>query len=444
MQKINLSNNNPFEERKKAFLQTKLAEKLAEKYKSKPYEEENKSTYEAALYAAYAFQLASIVTASTFVFASIHQKTATLPYSIALSVVLALAVLVLIEYLQATHAPKFFEQLFFRGFNGAVARRLSFLIFLSGFSLFCSYSGGFDFAEKVAEQKPQYVAPTLENIAEIENRYKAQIADAKAAAKEYKERRLYRGKLSISDGNKWRKLLAVATDKEAEMNDVIHKTTSRNNLTLVKSKDEYKQTLADYQSEISSNGGGLSSFAIIAQVGFFLCIWYRERFEYQTAIQYAEPTDDNAPEPNDPSGKPHGKKRIINNLTESDLETLFEQLNGSKDPQQNRAKPNAKMRVLRNAENPQSYLTNSGKAEKQTIYKDIAVEHFSEQKGKIIMVNLSTVKSNKSAWKSHLKKAKESNRSQNRVNELIAKVEYWQGLENEIYSLAENRKKEIV
>ena len=138
MQKINLSNNNPFEERKKAFLQTKLAEKLAEKYKSKPYEEENKSTYEAALYAAYAFQLASIVTASTFVFASIHQKTATLPYSIALSVVLALAVLVLIEYLQATHAPKFFEQLFFRGFNGAVARRLSFLIFLSGFSLFCS------------------------------------------------------------------------------------------------------------------------------------------------------------------------------------------------------------------------------------------------------------------------------------------------------------------
>lgn len=133
---INLNQKNPFEEKKQAFQKSKLAQKLAKKYAPIPYEDQNKSLYGAALIVGYLCQLSSIITASTFVFAAVLSKINNLPYPFLISGAVALITLILIEYLQAVQAPKFFEIILHKGFSAKVARRGLFLLCLSAASLF--------------------------------------------------------------------------------------------------------------------------------------------------------------------------------------------------------------------------------------------------------------------------------------------------------------------
>lgn len=285
--KIKLFKENPFDLGREQFDKLELAEKLAKKYEPKPYEEENRELYVIAGGVSYFCNAASIVTASTFVFAAVLAKLNKLPYAFLIAAVIALAVLVCVEHLQRKQAPKFFEQAMLKGFTFSVGRRGLFLLLLSAFSLFCSYFGGFDFAATVAKDEPEMIAPVQLSEAEITSRYDKQIADAKAAAREYRTRRLYKGKLSIADGNKWRNLLAVATNKEKEMNAALVETQRLNQSNRVQAKAEHTQALAQHAAKIQDNGGGLSTFAIFAQALFFLCVWYREKYEFETAKQYA-------------------------------------------------------------------------------------------------------------------------------------------------------------
>ena len=460
MHNIKLNQQDPFEEKKKAFQKSKLAEKLSKKYTPTAYEDANKPLYNTAQIVGYICQLSSIITASTFVFAAVYAKISNLPFPYLIAGAVALVALVLIEYLQANQAPKFFEQILLRGFSGKVARRGLFLLALSGVSLFFSYSGGFDFAQTVAASAPAYTAPvnlspTVIDIEEITKRYDGQIKNAQTVAAEYKVSRIWKGRLSIADANKHRKLLAIATAKESAMNEEIKAAKAsnekeraniltENNRRSQVAKMEHSEAVQVHESKISDNGGGLSSCAIIMQALFFLCVWYCEKYEYEVAVEMADDIDE-TPSDKDPSGGGGGKRKHLDTLTNEEIEMLLHKAQiGANDSFLNNSKPDAKMRVLKNDKLIQSYLSNDTKRETQTVYKDIEVEHFSEQKQAIQMVNLAAVKRNKSAWKSHLKKALETNKPESRIEDLKGKIDYWQGLENEIYQLSLEREKAII
>ena len=207
---------------------------------------------------------------------------------------MAAAVLFVIEFLLRKETPKLSQTILLHGFSVNIWRRAFFVLTLTAVGVISSYLGGFDTAAAVAENPPIYSSsPTLSasiiDTKEIQKRYASQIADAKTAAAEYKTRRLWKGRLSIADGNKYRKLLAIANSKENEMNAEVKTAmatnTSQQESTLIennKRKDEAKishsEKMTAYENRINDNGGGLARLSVIAQFIFFCCLFYRSHY----------------------------------------------------------------------------------------------------------------------------------------------------------------------
>ena len=81
MKKISINVSNEFDERSKAFFDSKLAERLSQKYGEKPYEERFKIIFYISLVVSYLCNGISVLTASSFVFAYIYSILYALPLS---------------------------------------------------------------------------------------------------------------------------------------------------------------------------------------------------------------------------------------------------------------------------------------------------------------------------------------------------------------------------
>ena len=261
---------------------------------------------------------------------------------------------------------------------------------------------------------------------------------------------MWKNRLSIADGNKYRKLLAVATDRETDMNAEIKTATQSNTneraiLLLENKKREnaaiaaHDAAMSEYENRINDNGGGLARLSVIAQFIFFCCLFYRSHYLIETAKQYSSPNDNN--EPNGGKGKntndyrSHDFEEILNNRKESNNEYLNQ----------------AKMRVLPSGKSPQSHLTSQATHTRQThkrntqkffVPTDLSIAHTDRQTGKVKRLNISQVRANISANKTRLRRAKETG-TEKQIENIKLILEYWWGKENELVKAAANLEQEF-
>ena len=462
---INLNSENPFDKARQAFKKaappaksyaehkanfekSALGKEVAKAFTPLPYEQENKGLYHTAGFVSYACQIVSVSAAASFVFAFILSRINTLPGAWYVAFAISAAALFVIEFLLRKETPKLSRTILLSGFSANIWRRTLFVLVLTAAGITSSYLGGFDTAAAVAETPPAFIAPTplsatFIDTKQIEERYATQIADAKAAAAEYKTRRLWKNRLSIADGNKYRKLLAVATNKEAELNAEIQaaiasNATQRENTSIENSKREkaaqsaHNEAVSIYENRINDNGGGLARLSVFAQLIFFCCLFYRSHYLIETAKQYTSPTTDDNPD---------GDKRTKTDRYEPDD---FEEILSNRNERNGSFLNRAKMRVLPRNQSAQTHLTinatrtrQSDTQRTQTVFvpTDLCIEHTDRQTGKIKRLNISQVRANISANKTRLRKAKETGSGKQIENiELI--LGYWWKREEELIEAA--------
>lgn len=283
---IELPTSNTFEEKSKEFYQSKLAQRLKKKFEPKPFEENYKTVYLIALITSYCCNTFSILTASTFTFSYLYSIFVKLPYPVLWAVIFSGIVLILIEALQRIITPKLFKNSLQFGFKISSLVKVAIILSLSGLSIFFSYNGGFDVVEKLTNP-PTYTKPDLQNIEQIRKEYKSLIADAGTDAKDYRDRKLYLGRLSDKHAKAYRELLEKKSTLQTKMLDKINLVETQNAKTLANAKSEHTTALEGYRSSVSVKGGGLALFTIVAQLLFFVSIFFMEFFDYKTASQYA-------------------------------------------------------------------------------------------------------------------------------------------------------------
>ena len=282
MKNIHINQQNEFDERSKAFFESKQAERLAQKYREKSYEERFRPVYYIALVVSYLCNGISIVTASSFVFAYVYSILNALPYPIAISFVFTGFVLVTIEVLQRILAPRFFQSwLQYSKKSLSIA-----LLVLSALSVTLSYMGSPDFISLISNE-PVYQEPTLSNIAETKNDYKEQITQAKEEAEEYKNRKLWHSRLSDKHAAVYKGMLANVSTLREKMNNKVDESEKTNRDLLQQAKQDFEQEKQGYNNRIESKGAGLGIVAVLAQLFFYLSIWYIEYYDFRVATQYA-------------------------------------------------------------------------------------------------------------------------------------------------------------
>lgn len=319
---IPLPSENIYEEKSQEFFNSKLAKRLQDKYTPKPFEETYKPVYLIALIASYCCNLFSILTASTFVLSYLLSIFIEVPYPMVWAILFTGIVLIGIEALQRMLAPEFFKNLLQYGFRVSSLVMVTIIVTLSGASVFFSYSGGFDVVGKLLSP-PIYQAPTLLDVEGIKEEYKTLIAEAGNDAESYKASKLYLGRLSDIHAKAYKQFLDKKASLQSLMITKIDKAEGKNEALLSDTKEKHEEALRIHEASLQVKGGGLASFAIIAQILFFISIFFIEFFDYKTASQYAlmgNPSD-SAKKPKRilPSNTPEAIKKPVPEVIKSPL-----------------------------------------------------------------------------------------------------------------------------
>lgn len=289
MQKIEISRTNVFDERANEFANSKLAHRLQEKYKAKPYEERRKVLYTLSQVGSWICNGLAVVASASFVFGfcySLLAKVEFVPYPTAVAVLLALGSLVFIEGLKRATVPDLFKDVFQYGFKGAYFVRVFAIVALVGISTFFSFKGGHEFVELVMHP-PTYAEPVEKTADAIRERYKSKVSDAKKTAETYRQSKLWHGRLSDDNATEYKRLLDNVAKLENEENSEIQALQAENRETKRLARVDFEAGQKEYESKLQKRGAGFAGFSIFGEILFILFVWFMERYDYKTATQYA-------------------------------------------------------------------------------------------------------------------------------------------------------------
>ena len=289
MQKIEISRTNVFEERANEFANSKLAHRLQDKYKARPYEERRKVLFVLSQVGGWICNGLAVVASASFVFGfcySLLAKVEFLPYPTAFAVLLTLGGLVFVEGLKRATVPDLFKDVFQYGFKGAYFVRVFAVVFLVGVSTFFSFKGGHEFVELVMHP-PTYAEPTEKTADAIRERYKTKISDAKKTAETYRQAKLWHGRLSDDNATEYKRLLDNAAKLENEENAEIQALQAENREAKRLARVDFEAGQKEFESKLQKRGSGFAGFSIFGEILFLLFAWFVERYDYKTATQYA-------------------------------------------------------------------------------------------------------------------------------------------------------------
>ena len=289
MQKIEVSKTNVFEERSKEFLNSKLAQRLQDKYKAQPYEERRKVLYQFSQIGSWLCHGLAVIASTSYVFGfcySLLAKIDLLPYPSAFSALIVLCVLFFIEGLKRATVPDLFKDVFQFGFAGSYFTRIIAIIALISVSTFFSFKGGHEFVELVMNP-PTYNEPKEKNIEAIRERYKPKIANAKRNAEAYRHSKLWQGRLSDAHANQYKQLLENVTKLENDENKEIQDLQGENRESKRLARIDFETSQQEHKRKLEQRGTGFAGFSIFGEILFILFVWFMERYDYKTAMQYA-------------------------------------------------------------------------------------------------------------------------------------------------------------
>lgn len=287
MQKIEISQSNVFDEKAKTFSNTQLAQRLQEKYRAKPYEERRKNLYYLSLILSFFCNGLAIVASASFVFAFIYALVHSfMPYPIFVAIGITMLLLCIVEFAKRETTPELFKDIFQYGFKSSYFIRIFAIFGLISLSTLFSYKGGHDFVELVMKT-PSYEAPQEKDNKEIQERYKAQIQQAKENAESFKKSRTWKGKLAEHDSKQYEKLLLKVTALSEQQNKETQSINEQNKIAVEHARKDFESSTEQYKSKLESRGTGFAMFSIFGEIVFIFCVWFMERFDFKTATQYA-------------------------------------------------------------------------------------------------------------------------------------------------------------
>lgn len=448
MKNFSMSTQNVFEERQKQFLSSKTAARLQKKYTPKTFEERFKSLRVLAIAVSYFANLFSIFSASTFVFSYLLAIFLELPQPHYLAGAATLFLLFAIEALQRILTPDFFKDSLQFGFTSGLWR-LALIGTLSAVSLLFSYKGGYDIV-KVVKTAPTKSSPTLFDLGEIKTDYNNRIGSAKERAEQYKKKRLWGGRLSSQDSKKYESLLDKVGGLEAERQSKIERYEGKNESLESKANLVYEKDMRAFNREVDLKGGSLAYFAIVAQLLFFLSVFFVEYYDYKVASEFAVIegvsqgiitsglTNLTAPQYN--SSKIGFKLSSNNSSTRqpnSSKNVLEQNLTAS-----NSSGANSSQSVINNIPN------SSEKTKTITLYeKDkYSIKHIDRKTGKEKFYGLSQVNNFIKSYEARVgetssqiaalkAEGKATDRKEKTLTDRQEALKYWQGRREELYSL---------
>jgi len=280
---IRIFDHNVFEEKSKMFLESQKARRLQDKYQPSPYEEEYEPFYYLALFGSYLCNAISILTASTWLFSYVFSILKDTPSPEIIASLVTLIVLVLVEVMQRAFGTKFFQ--FKLQYRKTAYGLLVGALIGSAVSMLFSINGGFDFI-KVVTTPPVYEVPKLESEKDVEQRFQKFIADAQKTADNYYNRRKYKERIATEDAKKYQTYLDKKIIYQDSLVSAVAAVKTRNNTKLAKSKQEHQAALDAHNAKIKSQGIGLGGIAAVSITLLYLCLWYKEYYDFKTAIQY--------------------------------------------------------------------------------------------------------------------------------------------------------------
>ena len=288
--KIEIPDSNEFEKQSDKFHETRMAKRLHDKFRNKPFQERFKSVFIASHVASYFCNVYSILSASTFVFFYICGSFSMLPYSWLFAGVVTAIVLLLIEITQRALAPMLIKDWMQYGWQAHFAGMFCAIGVLSVFSVFCSYSGGFDLTDKLTAT-PVFVQPVQVDVQNIKDEHRLLISEARTDAENYKAANSWKGKLDPKRGRQYGKKQDHVKDLTQAMQLAVLSAQEENKQNTLKAEQEHEAALNARAQSVQGYGSGMATGAIIAQLLFFLCIWFIERYDFKTASQYAAPQE---------------------------------------------------------------------------------------------------------------------------------------------------------
>ena len=291
MEKIKVPDKNTFEEKAKQFSQSKLGRRLSDKYTPKPYEERRRGLYIFAWVASFFCNLVAIVTGSTFIFAYALGLVAKLPEPMVWAGLMAGVILVGIEALKQLLVPDLFQDCFQFGWKSGYFLRVGAIAALIGVSTAFNYFGGFDLVGATTTP-PQYQEPGLKSSDQVRREYQGKVDQAGKEAEQYRQSKAWHGKLNDDDATAYRGLLADKKKLENQMLAKLDSVEAYNDRATAGAKAEHKKAVEVHENKTSVKGRGLAVFSVVCEILFLFFCWYRERYEYKTATQYATLDDD--------------------------------------------------------------------------------------------------------------------------------------------------------
>lgn len=287
MTKLIIPNQNYFDERAKQFSQTALGEKLQRKYTPKPFEERWKTLYVSAWIGSFFCNVVAIITGSTFVFSYALGLVARLPHPFLIAGAIAGITLIGLEALKQITVPALFQDANQYGFKKGYVGRLFFILMIFGVSFVFNYFGGFDFIE-VVSTPPQYVEPKQKDISKIRLEYNGLIKQAEQTAENYRNSKMWKGKLSDIHAKIYAGLLQKKQSLTERMLAKIDTADNWNDATIRDAKKDFKEDVSEHKTKLKNKGNGLAWFSVGCEFLMILCFWYREFYEWQTAKQYGQ------------------------------------------------------------------------------------------------------------------------------------------------------------
>ena len=140
---------------------------------------------------------------------------------------------------------------------------------------------------KTVLSPPEYIKPELQGIQTIRNEYNALITDAGNDAEEYKDRKLWNGRLLDKHAQVYNELLQRKDNLRNAMIAAITQAENNNRQSIAQANTDHEVAFAEYQANTQAKGSGLGIAAIIAKLIFFLSIFYMEYYDLRVASQYA-------------------------------------------------------------------------------------------------------------------------------------------------------------
>lgn len=286
MEKIKVPDKNTFEEKAKAFAESRLGRRLARKYTPKPYEEKRRGLYVMAWIGSFFCNVVAVVTGSTFVFAYVLGLVSRLPEPMLWAALVAGIILVGIEALKQLLVPDLFQDWFQYGWKPGYFLQVAGIVALMGTSTAFNYFGGFDFAGAVSTPPP-VEEPELKEPDAVRQDYQPKIDQAAKEAEQYRVAKTWNGKLNEQSGKVYQRLLEHKKSLESQMLAKLDSVEAYNDRATASTKAEYQEKIKAYEAKTQVKGRGLAVFSVVCEFLFLVFCWYRERYEYKTATQYA-------------------------------------------------------------------------------------------------------------------------------------------------------------